>query len=134
MGGCASKNKIRDADGDEGPIGIHSFSTEVQLGKGGYGVVHACEKLTGPDKGTMYALITSLLNLGGFLSDSAGGVMTSFLSIGTPGYGNYWKLTLICDLLMLAPLALVHYIPINDAETLRCRQDTIHRETQITPQ
>ena len=56
MGGCASKNKIRDADGDEGPIGIHSFSMEVQLGKGGYGVVHACEKLTGPDKGTMYAL------------------------------------------------------------------------------
>jgi MFS family permease len=58
-------------------------------------------------EGMTYALLMSVINLGGFLSLQMGSVLTSWLGITSTKFDNLWLLILLGNLFSLLPLPLL---------------------------
>ena len=63
----------------------------------------------------MYALLMSVMNLGGLLSYGFGAVLMDFLNVTENNFDNLWLLILICNLIVLVPLPLVINMKVDEA-------------------
>ena len=74
-------------------------------------------------EGTLYAMLMSILNIGGVASDSIGGLLTFALGITANDFSNLWILVLICAFGNLIPVPfLTNLVPTSE------ELDRFHRE------
>jgi hypothetical protein len=62
-------------------------------------------------EGTLYALLMSITNIGGVVSEEWGSLLTTMFGVSSTNFSNLWKLMLLChffDLIPLLSLRLVH--------------------------
>ena len=64
----------------------------------------------------MYALLMSIMNLGGMLSFQFGAMMMDYLGVTENNFTNLWKLILYCNLIVLLPLPLVLNMEVEKAQ------------------
>ena len=69
----------------------------------------ACEICPKNIEGTMYALLMSVVNFGGMVSDFLGGILISILNLDENNFDNLVTLITITSLAWLLPLILVLY-------------------------
>lgn len=60
---------------------------------------------------TMFALLMSILNLGGLLSHESGALLMHQLGVTESEFQNLWLLVVITNLSTLLPLPLLHWLP-----------------------
>jgi len=63
---------------------------------------------------TFFALIMSIFNLAGFLSQELGGLLTSLLGVTENNFDRLWLLVILTNLSTLLPLPLINLLPAND--------------------
>ena len=75
---------------------------------------------------TFFALIMSIFNLAGVLSQELGGVLTSLLGVTETDFDRLWLLVILTNLSTLLPLPLINLLPAGDpmaeAETVSSAQ------------
>jgi folate/biopterin transporter len=63
-------------------------------------------------EGTLYALLMSILNVGGVVSDALGGLLTYLVGVTAHDFSRLWILVCLCNAANLIPLAmLVGFVP-----------------------
>ncbi|MGB7413628.1 MAG: folate/biopterin family MFS transporter [Thermosynechococcaceae cyanobacterium] len=65
---------------------------------------------------TMFALLMSILNLGGLLSHESGALLMHQLGVTESNFQNLWLLVTITNLSTLLPLPLLHWLPQKPSE------------------
>jgi folate/biopterin transporter len=60
---------------------------------------------------TMFALLMSICNLAGILSNESGAVLTHWLGVTDTHFENLWLLVLITNLATLLPLPMLYWLP-----------------------
>lgn len=73
---------------------------------------------------TLFALLMSILNLSGLLSQELGALLTHFLGVTETNFDNLWVLVTIANFSTLLPLPLIGLLPAGDPN---------HVETQALP-
>lgn len=72
-------------------------------------VVLACKLCPKNIEGTMYALLMSIINLGGMVSDFFGGILITILNLNETNFDNLVYLIIITSTFKLLPLWLIFY-------------------------
>jgi folate/biopterin transporter len=65
---------------------------------------------------TLFALLMSIWNLAGLLSQELGALLTHWLGVTETNFANLWLLVLITNLSTLLPLPLLGWLPDNDPQ------------------
>jgi folate/biopterin transporter len=73
-------------------------------------LVLACRMCPKNIEGTMYALLTSILNLGASIADELGALCIYLLGISNTSFDNLWALLMISSVLTILPVAFVHMV------------------------
>ncbi|MEG4441829.1 folate/biopterin family MFS transporter [Microcoleus sp. AT9_B5] len=66
---------------------------------------------------TLFALLMSITNLAGILSNEGGAVLTHFLGITDRNFDNLWLLIIITNLSTLLPLLFLNWLPADSTES-----------------
>jgi len=67
---------------------------------------------------TLFALLMSVYNLGGVLSQQLGAVLTDWLGITQTNFDNLWLLVVIANASTLVPLLFLGWLPTSESETM----------------
>ena len=70
-------------------------------------LILACEMCPKNIEGTMYALLMSMINFGGMVSDQLGGLLTVMLNLDANNFDNLPALIIVTSVSWLLPLGLV---------------------------
>ncbi len=63
---------------------------------------------------TLFALLMSIFNLGGFLSHELGGLLTHFVGVTENNFDRLWLLVIFTNFSTLLPLPLIYFVPATD--------------------
>jgi len=63
---------------------------------------------------TLFALLMSIFNLGGFLSHELGGLLTHWLGVTENNFDRLWLLVILTNVSTLLPLPLIQFVPATD--------------------
>ena len=61
-------------------------------------------------EGTLYALLMSITNIGGVVSEEWGSLLTTMFGVSSTDFSNLWKLMLLCHFFDLIPLFSINLV------------------------
>jgi hypothetical protein len=65
---------------------------------------------------SMFALLMSIVNFSGLLSQELGALLTHWLGVTETNFNNLWLLVLIANLSTLLPLPFINWLPTGDPQ------------------